>query len=228
MRSAQSEAKRRKLGGKAMKTFEYGDPSASIVLIQPVDENDLAGMENEIREIRRLTRREFYLIAMKIEHWNQELSPWEAPAVFGKEGFGNGAGDTLKEILKLCADKEKTYLIGGYSLAALFALWVQCQTDVFQAVAAASPSVWFPGFVDYLKSHESKCPKVYLSLGDKEEKARNPVMATVGSRIRETQEVLLAAGVDCVLEWNRGNHFREPDIRTAKAFAWALDGKFSE
>jgi len=29
-------------------------------------------------------------------------------------------------------------------------------------------------------------------------------------------------GVECVLELNRGNHFREPDIRTAKAFSWLL------
>ena len=31
---------------------------------------------------------------------------------------------------------------------------------------------------------------VYLSLGDREEKARNPVMATVGACIREVRETL--------------------------------------
>ena len=29
-------------------------------------------------------------------------------------------------------------------------------------------------------------------------------------------------GIDTVLEWNPGNHFRDADIRTAKAFAWAM------
>ena len=63
---------------------------------------------------------------------------------------------------------------------------------------------------------------VYLSLGDREEKTRNPVMSQVGSRIREAQAILKDAGRECILEWNSGNHFKEPDLRTAKAFAWVM------
>ena len=96
------------------------------------------------------------------------------------------------------------------------------QTDVFSGVAAASPSVWFPGFLDYMKEHALQAGSVYLSLGDREEKTRNPVMSTVGNCIREAYEMLGSAGVNCVLEWNKGNHFREPDLRTAKAFAWVM------
>ena len=29
--------------------------------------------------------------------------------------------------------------------------------------------------------------------------------------------------ITCILEWNPGNHFRESEIRTAKAFAWLLE-----
>ena len=64
---------------------------------------------------------------------------------------------------------------------------------------------------------------VYLSLGDKEEKTRNPVMAQVGNCIRSGYDWLKKCGVDCTLEWNSGNHYREPDMRTAKAFAWILN-----
>ena len=64
--------------------------------------------------------------------------------------------------------------------------------------------------------------KVYLSLGDKEEKARNPVMAMVGTHIREAHKVLKRKGIDTVLEWNEGNHFKDSDLRTAKAFAWVM------
>ena len=64
---------------------------------------------------------------------------------------------------------------------------------------------------------------VYLSLGDREERTRNPVLSTVGDRIREAYELLRDTGTDCVLEWNRGNHFKEPDLRTAKAFAWLIN-----
>ena len=64
---------------------------------------------------------------------------------------------------------------------------------------------------------------VYLSLGDREEKVRNPVMATVGDRVREAHKLLKERNVNCMLEWNNGNHFKDPDIRTAKAFAWVMN-----
>ena len=200
-----------------------GTPDASVVLLQPVDEHDLAGIKNETAEIRRLSDVDFCLIALKVENWNVDLSPWSAPAVFGREDFGDGAADTLKIVLQYCADPHKTYFLGGYSLAGLFALWAACQTDVFRGAAAASPSVWFPGFMDYLRENPIRSGSVYLSLGDREEKTRNPVMATVGERIRETQNLLRAQGVDTILEWNRGNHFQDADLRTARAFAWLLN-----
>ena len=96
----------------------------------------------------------------------------------------------LNEVLKICTNQEKTYFIGGYSLAGLFALWAAYQTDVFKGVAAASPSMWFPGFADYMRENIIHAKFVYLSLGDKEEKTRNPVMAAVGDRIREAYGLL--------------------------------------
>ncbi len=200
----------------------YGNPEASTVLIQPVDDHDLAFLEAEIAEIRRQTASEFCLLAFRVANWNEDLSPWRAPAVFGRQDFGEGAGRTLAEVLQSLPAGEKTCILGGYSLAGLFALWAACQTPVFSAVAAASPSVWFPGFVDYLKTHEIRTRKVYLSLGDREEKARNPVMATVGDRIRETHALLQASGLRTTLEWNPGNHFADADQRMARAFAWAM------
>ena len=194
-----------------------------MVLIQMVDDHDSGLMESEIAGIRSLTNRDFCLLAVPVASWNRDLSPWEAPPVFGKEGFGDGAARTLEEVLAFCGDRDKTYILGGYSLAGLFALWAACRTGVFSAVAAASPSVWFPGFIDYLKAHEMKASRVYLSLGDREERTRNPVMASVRDRIRETAGLLQASGVQTVLEWNPGNHFVDSDRRMAKAFAWAMD-----
>ena len=205
-----------------MISYEYGDPASRRILIQPADEHDLAGIENEAAAIAALAGPDFRLIAVKIADWNRELSPWEAPPVFGKEGFGGGAEETLAEILPLCGEKGKRCYIGGYSLAGLFALWAVCRTERFEGAAAASPSVWFPGFTDYVKAYGIRCSRVYLSLGEREEKTRNPVMAAVGDRIRELYALLAARGTDCVLEWNPGNHFREPELRTARAFAWLL------
>ena len=202
-----------------MKTYVFGDPKAPVCLIQPVDDHDLEGIRNEYEKIRELTGVDFCLTAFKVNDWNKDLSPWEAPAVFGIENFGDGAADTLKEILSLCTDKDKKYYIGGYSLAGLFSLWASAQTGRFEGVASASPSVWFPDFLEYIRERKPLCKKIYLSLGDKEDKTRNPVMATVGDKIRELDSFLVQEGFDCVLEWNEGNHFKDFDIRTAKAFA---------
>ena len=205
-----------------METYLFGSESAPNVLIQPVDSHDLEGIENEVKTISELTNADFRMIAVRVPNWNRDLSPWTAPAVFGKESFGDGAGDFLEGILPLCPD-GKTCYIGGYSLAGLFALWAAYRTGRFAGVAAASPSVWFPGFTDFMQANRIQSKAVYLSLGDREEKAKNPVMAAVGSRIREAEGILKAQGIPCTLEWNPGNHFRDADVRTAKAFAWVLN-----
>ncbi|MBQ3265367.1 MAG: esterase [Ruminococcus sp.] len=206
-----------------MEIDEYRNPASDIVLIQPVDDHDLALIENEIAAIADNSDKDFRLIAVKVDDWNTDLSPWQAPAVFGKDDFGGGAKDALASILPLCEDMNKTYLIGGYSLAGLFALWAAYQTDVFKGVAAASPSVWFPDFENYVIQNRIQTDSVYLSLGDKEEKTRNPVMAQAGNAIRSIHHHLSNSNIECTLEWNQGNHFKDADIRTAKAFAWLLN-----
>ena len=205
-----------------MIVHEFGDPSSDLVLVQPVDRRDLEMVKNEIKMIADLTAADVRLMAVEVDSWNADLSPWRAPAVFGKEDFGDGAANTLAEIEKLCEDKRKTYYLGGYSLAGLFSLWAAYRTDRFKGVAAVSPSLWFPGFLAYMKENKIRSSAVCLSLGDKEEKTRNPIMATVGDRTREAYQRLNEQGVDCVLAWNEGNHFKDAEIRTAKAFAWLL------
>ena len=96
-----------------MRIYEYGEPNAKNVLLQPVGDHDLPAIENEIREIKRLTAQPFRLIAVKVERWNDDLSPWCAPAVFGHEDFGDGAAALLREILPLCEDADRRYIIGG-------------------------------------------------------------------------------------------------------------------
>ena len=200
----------------------YGNRDASVVLVQMADDHDLEGIKREAAEIRRLTGADFCMRVFKVQNWNADLSPWKAPAVFGREDFGDRAEKTLNEVLQYCTEPDRTYIIGGYSLAGLFALWAVYRTDVFAAAAAASPSVWFPGFIDHMKDHQIRTGAVYLSLGDREEKTRNPVMAAVGDRIREAHEWLKGQGINTTLEWNPGNHFRDADLRCARAFAWAI------
>jgi len=111
-------------------------------------------------------------------------------------------------------------------MAGLFALWSAYRTDRFSGIAAASPSLWFPKFLEYMQAHDLHSAAVYLSLGNREEKTRNPVMAAVGDRMRAAYALLQEKNVNCTLEWNSGGHFQQPDCRTAKAFAWVLEHLF--
>jgi predicted alpha/beta superfamily hydrolase len=211
----------------AFEVLTYGDPAADTLLIQMVDDHDLEVIEKETAHIKELTGgQNFCLKAVRVNSWNTDLSPWPAPAVFGDEDFGEGASRTLEILLReiipeILSENEKIYL-GGYSLAGLFALWAGYQTDFFEGIAAASPSIWFPGFTDYMRADSFRAGAVYLSLGDREERTKNPFMSQVGNAIRDGYAVLRNAGINCTLEWNKGNHFKNPDLRTAKAFAWLM------
>lgn len=208
------------------KCYIFPEENASVCLVQPVDEHESVLLEKQVVEIKRLTDKPFVMAAFLIEDWNRELSPWEAPAVFGKDNFGSGASETLSyitEILTPYIQAEYSgimdYFLGGYSLAGLFSLWAGYQTELFKGVAGVSPSVWFPDWDNFIRSNQMKAMKTYLSLGDREHRTKNKVMAAVGDRINMQRNAL---NNDCILEWNSGNHFTDPDQRTAKGFAWLI------
>lgn len=210
--------------GKESRLFCEGTPE--VLLVEPIDRNDLDFIDREVDYLQAQASRSFALATFLIEDWNNELTPWKADAVFGKEPFGDGALGTLafiKERLIPSARLDVPVILGGYSLAALFALWAGYADDSFAGIAAASPSVWYPGWMDFARSHRPKAERIYLSLGDAEEKTRNRVMATVGDCIRQQAALLEAQGVPHTLQWNPGNHFKDADLRTARAFLWTLD-----
>ena len=208
----------------------YLQAGAEYLLIQPVDEHESSLLDKEVETISQLTGKPFTLAAFKVNDWNQELTPWTAPPVFGKEPFGDGAEATLGYVTSLLLPYLQSYgidarhiLVGGYSLAGLFALWAGYHTDDFEGIAAASPSVWYPSWIEKAANNKPLTQSVYLSLGDKEEKTKNPVMSQVGNAIRKQYELLLSQGINTILEWNPGNHFVDSDKRMAKGFAWLMN-----
>ena len=209
----------------------YGEAHAEYLLLQMTGEHELQSMDYEVSVIAQNSRN-FLFAAIPVESWNDALSPWEAPAVWGKQGFGGNAADTLRFLTErgIPTLKQQFHLpenvkiiLGGYSLAGLFALWASTQTDLFYGVAAASPSVWFPGWMEFEQRHPIQAQCVYLSLGNKEERTKNAVMAVVGNSIRTLHSRLAERGTDCTLEWNSGGHFKDADLRTAKAFRWTME-----
>ena len=88
--------------------------------------------------------------------------------------------------------------------------------------------MWFPDWAHYVRNHviQSKC-SVYLSLGGKEEKAKNKVMAAVGDRTRAQEGLLQEDSMveSVVLEWNAGGHFADAGKRLAKGVKWMFGVK---
>ena len=210
----------------------YITDAAKYLLIQPVDGHDIEVLDNEVAEIQKNTEKLFSLIAFKIEDWNNELSPWEAPPVFGNKSFGSGAKDTLEFIEnrliptvkeKYNLNDEVRFILGGYSLAGLFSLWSAYKLDTFFGIAAASPSVWFNGWEEFMNNNTPLSNNIYLSLGDTEEKTKNKVMSKVGDNIRKQEQLLKNDNINTILEWNKGGHFSDSDLRVAKAFVWCIE-----
>ena len=214
----------------------HHEDNAKFFLIQPVDSHDTEELEHQINYIEEHSTATFTHIAVRIEKWNAELTPWSAPPVFGKIPFGEGANHTLLYIIQqlipelqhrynLSICKENTFL-GSYSLAGLFALWASYQAEIpFNGIAAASPSAWYTGWLDYAESHTPQVKNAYLSLGDKEEKTKTKLMSTISKDILRQEHIYKTKGVNCKMEWNEGNHFQDNGIRMSKGFVWLMQNQ---
>ena len=73
----------------------YGEPHAEYLLLQMTGEHELQSIDHEVT-VTAQSGRNFLFAAIPVESWNDALSPWETPAVWGKQGFGGNAADTLR------------------------------------------------------------------------------------------------------------------------------------
>ena len=196
--------------------------------------NTFSGEGQKIYEAARAANYpQFALVAISDLDWNHDMAPWDRPAAFKNgEPFIGGADDYLRLLVEEIMPRAEKELSGppawrgiaGYSLAGLFALYAIYQTDVFSRVGCMSGSLWFPGFKEYVCSHEPKCrpDRIYFSLGDKEAKTRNPVLKTVQENTEEIQAFYQSKGIDTVFQLNPGNHFVQGIERTVAGIQWLL------
>lgn len=204
-----------------------GDLKASTFLMYLVDESNPEDYEQIYQKISN----EFQLcmIAVSIHDWQGELSPWAAPAIFGKYDFAGNASLLLSELESFWMWFEKDNQIEtnqlylcGYSLAGLFSLWASSQTNLFKKIAAVSPSVWYLNFVEYMQQNPIQTREVYMSLGDKEANAKNKVMATVKACFDAVIQILQKQDVILTYEYNPGNHFQDVELRMTKGIQQLL------
>lgn len=185
-------------------------------------------------ELRKMRTADFALASIKITDWNADLSPWAIPPVYKNDEPFTGGADAYLETLTgeivpaiiLELGSEPAYIaLAGYSLAGVFAVYAMYRTDRFARIASASGSMWYPGFMDFVKSHEPAAlpKKLYLSLGDREARTRNQIMAKVEQNTGDLHEYYQSLGIDTFFELNEGNHFKDAGLRIAKAITWITD-----
>ena len=148
--------------------------------------------------------------------WNRKLSPWKAPKVFqnGEDFSGQGPSflNTLIGHIIPLAEEHLGFTpalrgIAGYSLAGLFALWAVYQTTFFDGAASISGSLWFDGFLDYMKANTPTTKRVYLSWGDREKVSRNPRLAMVEDCTRQMAELILSQNIPVTFELGNIQNF---------------------
>ena len=170
------------------------------------------------------------IVLLSVRDWNRQLSPWPAAKVMKRgEDFGGGGGAFLQMIeTAVIPEAEKLlgkhpWLIAGYSLAGLFALWACTRTSVFEGTACVSGSLWYDGFAEYMADHPCHVRAAALSLGDLESRTRNPVLSRNGERTQAVVKMLEAQGVRTGFAWESGNHFQDPNGRLSRGILSALN-----
>lgn len=209
--------------GKTLDLYQAKTPGAPLVLLNSY----MRGRGDVLQKCRELGCPDFSLAEISGLNWGDDMSPWAYPP------YGGRADDYLRLLTEEIIPKVKAalgaeprcMLLAGYSLAGLFALYAATKCGLFEAVASCSGSLWYPDFRAYITACDAaKLPKtVWLSLGDREARTRHPLLQTVEDNTRAIAAVLSERGVRTVFELNKGNHFHQATLRTAKGVKWLLE-----
>lgn len=216
--------------GKTAELFPSLNPGAPLVVL-----NGETGESAKVVEaVRDKTNADFALIAVSNLRWEDDLTPWPIPPIAKGQAPCAGKADAyielltkgiLPRVLDALQAAPEYMALAGYSLAGLFALYAMYRTDRFARIASASGSLWYPDFVGYAQNHmpARRPDALYLSLGDREGRTRNPLMRPVEDNTRLLADFYRQAGIHAALEMNSGGHFNDPNGRTARAIAWMLE-----
>ena len=169
----------------------------------------------ELTAIEELsTRFETNIVAISEMDWNNDMTPWKAPAV--KEGEFGGRASQFLERLKgdiffnlessLQIRNPKRYLI-GLSLAGLFSVWAGIMKPLFEGVASISGSFWYDGFAEWLlKQEELQCVRFHISMGEKEKETKVKRFANIEEDTIKVVETLMLKGAEVAFEVTEGGH----------------------
>ena len=192
--------------------------------------------------VNKGVRADFLLLSIKPKSWNDDFTPWMAPAFRVEEEAPQGRADAY---LSCLAEEIKPYMdahyrtkpepehtaLFGYSLGGLTAVYALYKTDVFGVAASFSGSLWFDGFCAFMEREKPLRTdlRIYLSLGKKESRSKKPRMNRVAACTKRAEEILAAqlgeTGGKVFFEWNEGGHFHDIEGRFVKAIMWWMAGE---
>lgn len=159
------------------------------------------------------------IVTVPIADWRDALTPWAAAGIYREEPpFGGHAARTLA---KLCGEtipaleaemsiQPHARAICGYSLGGLFALYALTHSDTFRACACLSGSVWYEGWVEYLRELDVDLRDsfAFLSVGTKEKRAARPLLRTVERNMEECARILERDGCTVRYQTSPGGHMQ--------------------
>ena len=207
-----------------------GSSTAPLVVLNTVGNEG----EEVYRKTKELDSPDYTLLSVQIDDWNASMTPWKEKAVASWDSDYEGKADEyiaslvdciIPSIISRFSLNPAFIAIAGYSLGGLFALYTMYKTDVFTRFASVSGSLWYPGFSEFAENASpiAKPEGIYLSLGNKEAKTRNPLMRNVLNSTGELYRHYDALGIKTVFEMNEGNHFSETELRMARGIRWLLN-----
>ena len=182
--------------GDSMKEYLVKETVGSPVIIWGMYPHSGNEKENLITRLEELYITNCTIIALEVEDWNAEFSPWKTEC----EG-GNFAGNGIHTINYI-----RDYMI-----------------KKIKQKYGNSGSVWFPDFLNYVTENIDKIhsKKIYLSLGGKENNTENKLLSTVLDNTRKLKTYLEERN-NVFFEINRGGHFADSGKRLAKAIRWIV------
>ena len=201
------------------------DDVCYVLLPERMKEADMTWLEEVVQKYP------VNIVAISGMKWNDDLTPWKAPALNPKEeDFKGRAKNFLSSLLSdlfinteqsLRLNHPKRHLI-GMSLSGLFALWASTETNKFNSVASISGSLWYDGFVEWFKEQELLADRYFLSLGDKEVKAKNERLASIGTCTESILQIIQDKSKEVTFISDEGNHFEFFKERLEKAISSAV------
>lgn len=183
-----------------------------------------------------LTDEQLILAFISVEDWHDAMTPWPGESLFRSQpDFGGEADQFIKDVDKLVEAIDAELLeqdirvssrhAVGFSLSAIFSLYIASKRPIFQTIIAISPSAWYEGIVRYFK--ENPMPDavqgIYLSLGEEEAGNQNERISTVQERTDALESIFAKQGIHVTSSSDEGDHFDQMHIRMSEGIRWTLD-----